>query len=85
MKTASMKLLREANWMKKAAGDLYPLWELAGSLDIVCSTVDSLVTDDRVYQLLDEIGVPEEEYEVAKKELGTIADIMCSEALELDP
>ena len=71
--------------MKKAAGDLYPLWELAGSLDIVCSTVDSLVTDDRVYQLLDEINVSEEEYETARKELDVIADILCSEALELDP
>ncbi|MCC5990076.1 MAG: hypothetical protein LM558_01010 [Thermosphaera sp.] len=84
MKTA-LKLLREANWMKKAAGDLYPLWELAGSLDIVCDTVEALVTDERTHEILDEIGITENEYEDARKELDVIADILCLEALELDP
>ena len=84
MKTATIKLLKEANRMKKAGGDLYPLWQLAGSLDIVCDTVDSLVTDDRVYEILNEIGISEEEYEVARKELETVADILCFEMMN-DP
>jgi hypothetical protein len=79
------KLLREANRMKKAGGDLYPSWSFTGSVTLVCDTIDALVADKRVYEFLDEIGVSKEEYDNAKKELEIIADIQCFEALELDP
>jgi hypothetical protein len=71
--------------MKKAGGDLYPSWSLTGSVTLVCDTIDALVADERVYELLDKIGVSKEEYGNAKKELEIIADIQCFEALELDP
>jgi hypothetical protein len=82
---ATMRLLTEANRMKKAGGDLYPSWSLTGSVTLVCDTIDALVADKRVYERLDEIGVSKEEYENAKKELEIIADIQCFEALEFDP
>jgi hypothetical protein len=85
MKTATIKLLKEANWMKKAGGDLYPSYSLTGSLTIVCDTVEALVTDERTNEILDKIGITENEYEDARKELDVIADILCFEALELDP
>ena len=71
------KLLREANFVKKAGGDLYPLYELTGSLQIVCDTIATLIYDERVYELLDEES--EDEYEVAKEELKAVADILYSE------
>jgi hypothetical protein len=79
------KLLKEANRMKKAGGDLYPSYSLTGSVTIVCNTIDALVADERTYEVLDEIGITENEYENARKELDIIADILCFEALELDP
>jgi hypothetical protein len=79
------KLLREANRMKKAGGDLYPSWSFTGSVTLVYDTIYALVTDEKVYELLDEIGISEEEYEDAKKELEIIADMLRFEALELDP
>jgi len=85
MKTATIKLLKEANWMKKATGDLYPSYSLTGSLTTVCDTVEALVTDERTYEILDKIGITENEYKDARKELDVIADILCFEALELDP
>jgi hypothetical protein len=85
MKATTIKLLKEASRMKKAGGDLYPSWSLTGSVTLVCDTVDALVTDERVHEVLDEIGITENEYEDAKKELEIIADIQCFEALELDP
>ncbi len=71
--------------MKKAGGDLHPAFSLTDSVTLVCDVLETLIFDKSTYEILDEIGISKEEYEVARKELDIIADILCFEALELDP